>query len=176
MDFIHLCKNSEEVTIQDGVAEFTGYNAERNDYHTDRAYWVIPFTDVVEMVKNHMEEFSECETDEERIQFLQELGGEEFNYGGNKSSTSDYDTLSYLIPSLGYEKEEELEKLEDYTEFCYVEDYPYRYGTYSGVYNLKTEEIVEFYIDGDSSPCGGSDYSGFNVTPLLLEELMGALS
>ena len=116
------------------------------------------------------------ETDKDKVELLKELGDDMFHCGGDKSRVSDYDTLSYCIGSVGYEKVEELEKLEDYKEFCFVEDYPYRYGTYSGVYNLHTGEFEEFYCEGDSSPCGGPDFSGFVVSDhcyqLLVKELV----
>jgi len=176
MNFKKLCQECEEVEISNGVVTFTGYHADRNDYHTDRGWWCIPLEEVVDMIKNNYEEFSECETDEEKIEWLSEMGSEEFNCGGSKSRSSDYDTLSYNIKSLDFQSvDESLESPDDYTEFCYIEDYPYRYGTYSGTYNMKTDKFEEFYCDGDSSPCGGPDYAGFNVTPYLLNMLMNEL-
>jgi len=176
MDFLKFCSNCDEVTLADGVATFTGFHAERDDYHVNRTYWVIPFDEVVETLKEYADEFGECQSDEERVEFLEELGKDIWACGGMESRISDCDTLSYNIKSVDYSYENEsLPPLKDYDEFCYVEDCPYRYGTYSGVYNLHTGEFDEFNCDGESSPCGGPDYAGFNVTPQLLVKLMEAL-
>ena len=60
MDFVKFCQNCQEVNIEEGIVTFTGYTGEREDYHTDRGYWVIPVEEVVELVKENMEEWSEC--------------------------------------------------------------------------------------------------------------------
>ena len=172
-DFVTSC---EEVTISQGEVQFTGYNGNPGDYHVERGYWLIPFTLVIQMIKDHIDEWNECESDEDKMNWIKETGSDIFEFGGGVSDIHDYDTLSYNIDSLGYVNTESVDNFDGFTDFYYIEDYPYDSGSYSGVYDIFGDEFVEFNHDPDSSPGPGPEYSGLVVNNYLLKKVKESVS
>ena len=146
-EFIEFCDRCEEVTISDGVASFYRYCATRNEYHLDMNYYAHTDKQVLARVKKHLERWQECETDEERIELINDLFLLDTGDGG------DYDTVEYNTDYYTYT--EEYWKSE-FSRTTWVEIYPYRGGFYSGTILMDSLEVEEWRLEESGEPAGAA--------------------
>ena len=169
--FQAFCCRCQEVIICDSVATFTGYDAGRDEYHGDRAIWWYPISVIITLMQDHLEDWNDCETDEERTELVQILVEDAIPYGDSSKCNSDYSTVYYNTEFYNWKDPEEEAYLKKQTDVCFIEVYPYRYGTYSGMYDMQSKDFIEFYSDGDHSPCGGPDELYALVPPNVIQTL-----
>ena len=174
VNLLHFIGECKSVEIADNKMYFQQYHAERSDYHGDLGWWVIPNEDTMELIEEMVAEMEENGdslddyNDEELKDLISErMDDSGWNCGGNPTShCSDYETVYFSIHDKDgnsihnwSEEEKWIKRFEDKDNVTWIEVYPYRYGTYSGVYDMNKGEFTEFECDGDSSPCGGPDSS-----------------
>ena len=161
--FLQFCSRCDLVEIHNNVMTFTGYKGKRGEYHGDLGWWQYDDEPIFQLVREYLTQ-NEITLDELTDDDLQEIISEEmdcagFTYGQGGNGRGDYETVYFSTDFYQWSEEKEwTEKfLKDNDKVYYIEVYPYRYGTYSGVYDMNKMEFTEFDCDGDSSPCGGSD-------------------
>jgi len=172
MNLIEFCKRCEEVVISDNKIHFTQFNSDRSGGHIQRMWWSKKDEDVISLIHENIDEYNECLNDEERIEFVRELVTDCLSYD-EKSVYSDYDNISFYNDFFNYTVDSKTpkESFEDSEDVIFCEDYPYRYGTYSGIIDLHTLEILECETDGDHSPCGGADEIYVHIPLSLLKRV-----
>ena len=164
----------EEVTISDGKIDFTQFKGDHMDGHLQRQWWTKRDEDVIELIHEHMDEYNQCHSDEEKLEFIRELVREAMPYG-DCHFQSDYDDIEFHNTFFTHVVDPTTPEqyLKDWEEVVFLEDYPYRYGTYSGTINLETLEVEDVCVDGDSSPCGGPNEIYIHVPSSILEKVWG---
>ena len=160
MEFIQKC---DYVEIADNVMTFRGYHGERDEYHGDLGWWEYDDETIFDLVREYLVEnkvtIEELTDDELHEIISEEMSCHGLTYGSGGNGSGDYETVYYSTDFYQWSEEKEWTEsfLKDNDKVYYIEVYPYRYGTYSGVYDMKKLEFTEFDCDGDSSPCGGPD-------------------
>ena len=153
MDLLSFFEKCEEVIISNGVASFTHYQAERDEYHGERNWWTYTIDAVLPMVKENLERWEECEDDEERAELICELAEEYGLEYGNSPHVRYADGEGPVYYSLnGYTWEDPVSHMDfakGVKDLIFIEVYPYRYGCYTGEIDMATESITTIDIDGD---------------------------
>ena len=148
-EFVQFLKRCEDIDIDLGVVSFN-YMSNRGEYHYDNNHYSHSDQQVLDRVRRGLDYWSECETDQERRDLLEEWFMVSTGEGGN------YDTVG--IQTDFYE--EELRDYEEDMSHCdhltWVEIYPYRGALYSGEFDLNTMTFQQWKIEQSGQPCGGS--------------------
>ena len=172
MDYLNLkefTQECDEVYEENDLIEFVNYS-NRENYHINREYKTYQFEDVIKLVHQFKEEYDECETDGQRLEFISDVltgdGG-----GSLDSCDSDNTTISYTTPYWTHIVDDT--PIESYMKgvdkVVWVEDYPYKGGVYSGTLNTKTLEVKEIEVEESSSCMGGEGL--WIVPPSILSEI-----